>query len=172
MTTSGTVRTLATLRTDAADGAGVVRFEGRYATDVDSLWSALTDPARLAQWLGEVHGDLQQGGEFRMLFFASGAEPTCRVEACEPPRRLTISTSSPDQPKGGFELTLTPDGDATVLVVEDRGVPIDNIAAYGAGDQIHIEDLASYLAGGERCDARTRFAELYPAYQKLAAAFG
>jgi uncharacterized protein YndB with AHSA1/START domain len=168
MTTPETVRTLGTLR--AADGVGIVRFEDRFATDVDDLWSALTDPARLARWLGEVHGDLRQGGEFQMLFFASGAEPTCRVEVCDGSRRLSISTSSPDQPEGGFDLTLTPDGDATVLVVEDRSVPIDNIAAYGAGDQIHVEDLASYLSGGERCDARTRFAELYPAYQKLAAA--
>ena len=39
------------------------------------------------------------------------------------------------------EVTLTPDGDHTVLVIEDRGLPLDQIATYGAGDQIHVEDL-------------------------------
>ena len=48
-------------------------------------------------------------------------------------------------------------------------MPLEQIAAYGAGDQIHVEDLAAYLAGRERCDARARWQELHPAYQHLAA---
>ena len=169
MTTSrtGGVRTLGTLR--AADGKGVVRLEDRFDTDVDDLWSALTDPRRLARWLGEVEGDLSQGGEFRARYFASGWEGTCRVEVCEPPRRLLILTTSPDEPDGVVEATLTADGDHTVLVIEDRGLPLDHLAAYGAGDQVHVEDLAAYLAGRGRCDARARWQELHPAYQELAA---
>jgi uncharacterized protein YndB with AHSA1/START domain len=163
---SGTVRTLGTLR--AADGKGIVRLEDRFDTDMDDVWSALTDPLRLARWLGEVDGDLRQGGELRARFFASGWEGTCRVEVCEPPRRLLVSTTSAGEPDGAFEATLTADEDHTVLIIEDRGVPLDQIAAYGAGDQIHVEDLAAYLAGRERCDARTRWQELQPAYQHMA----
>ena len=59
----GSVRTLGILR--AADGQGVVRLEDRFDTDIDDLWSALTDPRRLARWLGEVEGDLREGGEFQ-----------------------------------------------------------------------------------------------------------
>ena len=161
------VRTLGTLR--AADGKGIVRLEDRFDTDIDDLWSALTDPRRLARWLGEVEGDLRQGGEFRARFFASGWEGTGRVDVCEPPRRLQILTSSPDVPDGVIEATLTADGDQTILVIEDRGVPLEQVAAYGAGDQIHVEDLAAYLAGGERREARARWQVLQPVYQKLAA---
>ena len=39
-------RTLGSLR--SADGKGVVRIEDRYDTDIDDLWSAVTDPRRLA----------------------------------------------------------------------------------------------------------------------------
>jgi uncharacterized protein YndB with AHSA1/START domain len=163
---SGTVRTLGTLR--AADGKGIVRLEDRFDTDMADVWSALTDPLRLARWLGDVDGDLRQGGEFHARFFASGWEGTCRVEVCEPPRRLLVSTTSPGEPDGAFEATLTADEDHTILVIEDRGVPLDQIAVYGAGDQIHVEDLAAYLAGRERCDARTRWQELQPAYQHMA----
>ncbi len=165
--TPGSVRVLGTL--GAVDGKGVVRLEDRFDADADDLWSALTDPRRLARWLGEVEGDLRQGGEFRAHFFASGWEGTGRVEECQPPRRLLIRTSSPDAPEGAFEVTLTADGDHTVLVIEDRGVPLEHIAAYGAGDQVHVEDLAAYLAGRDRCDARARWQELHPAYQQLAA---
>src|SRR6476469_7652747 len=93
--TPGGVRTLGTLR--AADGTGVVRLEDRFDTDMDDLWSALTDPGRLARWLGEVEGDLRLGGEYRYNFFASGSEGTGRIEACEPPRRLLL-TMDLDQP--------------------------------------------------------------------------
>ncbi|QWZ07327.1 SRPBCC domain-containing protein [Nocardioides panacis] len=165
--TPGTVRTLGILR--AADGTGVVRLEDRFDTDIDDLWSALTDPPRLARWLGEVEGDLRPGGEFRAHYYASGWEGTCRVDVCQPPHRLRILTTSPDEPDGVLEAVLTADGDHTVLVIEDRGLPLDQIAAYGAGDQVHVEDLAAYLAGRARCDARARWQELHPAYQELAA---
>ena len=165
---SRSVRTLGTLR--SADGKGIVRLEDRFDTNQDDLWAALTEPGRLARWLGEVDGDLRQGGEFRAHYVASGWEGTCRVEVCEPPHRFRILTTSPDEPDGVIEATLTADGDHTILVIEDRGLPLEQIAAYGAGDQIHVEDLAAYLAGRERCDARARWHELHPAYQQLAIA--
>jgi uncharacterized protein YndB with AHSA1/START domain len=161
-------RILGSLR--SADGKGVVRIEDRFDTDIDDLWSALTDPRRLARWLGEVDGDLRLGGEFRARFFASGWEGTGRVEACEPPRRLLLLTMQPGKPEEHFiEATLTADGDQTILAWEERGMPLDLLAAYGAGIQVHVEDLAAYLAGRERCDSQARWAELEPAYQDLAA---
>src|SRR5262245_26507405 len=83
-------RILGSLR--SADGTGVVRVEDRYDTDIDDLWSALTDPRRLARWYGDVEGDLRPGGEFRARLFASGWEGTGRVETCEPPHRLLVTT--------------------------------------------------------------------------------
>jgi hypothetical protein len=38
--------------------------------------------------------------------------------------------------------------------------------------QIHVEDLASYLAGREPVDAKARWDELIPAYRDLAADVG
>jgi uncharacterized protein YndB with AHSA1/START domain len=167
----GGPRILGTLR--SADGKGLVRMEDRFDTDIDDLWSALTDPRRLARWMGEVEGDLRLGGEFRARFFASGWEGTGRVEVCEPPRRLLLLTMQPGQQDEHFiEATLTADGDHTLLVWEERGMLLDHLAAYGAGIQVHVEDLAAYLAGRERCDADARWNELLPAYQDLAASIG
>jgi uncharacterized protein YndB with AHSA1/START domain len=167
--TSGTppgTRILGRLRT--ADGKGVVRMQDRYDTDIDDLWSAITDPRRIARWLGEVEGDLRLGGEFRARFF-DGWAGTGRVEACEPPRRLLLVTAQPGQPGDHFmEATLTADGDQTVLVWEERGMPVDLLAAYGAGIQVHAENLAAHVAGRERCDGEARWGELIPAYQDLA----
>jgi uncharacterized protein YndB with AHSA1/START domain len=160
-------------RLGSADGKGVVRMEDRLGTDIDSVWSALTDPGLLACWMAAVEGDLRLGGEFRAHFFASGWEGTGRVEACEPPRRLLLATARPGQVDDHFiEVTLTADGDQTILAWEERGMPVDLLAAYGAGIQVHVEDLAAYLAGRERCDADARWNELINAYQEMAADLG
>jgi uncharacterized protein YndB with AHSA1/START domain len=170
-------RILGSLR--SADGAGVVRIEDRYDTDTDDLWAALTDPGRLARWYGQVEGDLRRGGEFRVYIEADDIESTGRVEACEPPRRLLVTTRETDESyrKGqgvppfdaSLEATLTGDGDQTILVLEVRGMPLDKIAFYGAGWQIHAENLAAHLAGRERGDVEARWDELVPSYQDLAA---
>jgi uncharacterized protein YndB with AHSA1/START domain len=146
-------------------------MEDRVDTAIDVVWAALTDPGRLADWLGEVAGELRLGGEFRAHFFASGWQGTGRVEACDPPRRLRVLTRDADEPDAPFhhviEITLAAHGEATEIVWEERGMPEELLSAYGAGIQVHVEDLASYLAGGERCDANARFGELHPAYQAL-----
>jgi len=168
-------RILGSLR--SADGKGIVRMEERFATDIDDLWSALTDPQRLAGWIGEVEGGLRPGGEFRARWVSSGWEGTGRIEACEPPLRLQLTMRDADpqpaQPdETVIEATLALDGDQTVLVVDERGLPMDLLAAYGAGVQIHVEDLAAHIDGRERGDTEARWGELLPAYQDLAADVG
>ncbi len=160
------IRLLGTLR--SADGKGVVRMEDRFDTDVDDVWSAITDPPRLARWIGEVEGDLRVGGEFHRRFFASGSEGTGRVEACEPPRRLLVTLNPGEPDENVIEVVLVADGEGTILVWEERGLPMDKLAAYGAGIQIHVEDLAAHLDGREHCDADAWWDELQPAYEDLA----
>jgi uncharacterized protein YndB with AHSA1/START domain len=176
----GSGRILGSLR--SADGTGIVRIEDRYDSDIDDLWSALTDPRRLARWYGQAEGDLRPGGEFRLHLESDDWDGTGRVEACEPPRRLLVTTREADESwrKGrgappfdaAIEATLTADGDQTILVIEVRGMPLDKIAFYGAGWQIHAENLAAHLAGRERGDSEARWDELVPPYQHLAANIG
>jgi len=162
-----TPRILGSLR--SADGKGVVRMEDRFDTDVADLWSALTEPGRLARWLGDVEGDLRLGGEFRAHFFASGWEGTGRVETCEPPARLRVVTAQDPSEEHVIEATLAADGDGTMLVIEERGMPVEQLGGYGAGIQIHVEDLGNYLADRDRVH-EGRWEELLPAYRELAAA--
>lgn len=156
---------IGTLR--ALDGTrGAVRVEDVYDTTVDDLWEACTKPERLARWIAEVSGDLRPGGAFHARFTSSW-EGTGRVEECEPPRRLLVVTQGTgEQDEQVIEATLIPDGDRTILVIEERGLPVDNLPAYGAGWQIHAEDLAAHLAGRQRCDMKKRWDELVPAYRQ------
>jgi uncharacterized protein YndB with AHSA1/START domain len=163
--TRGVSRILGSLA--SVDGKGVVRMEDRYDTGIDDLWSAITDPRRLARWLGEVEGDLRLGGTYHARYFASGAEGDARIDVCDPPRRLrVVNVDRADEHV--TEVTLTADGDQTIVVWEERGMPLELLPAYGAGIQVHVEDLAAHIAGGERCDADVRWGELEPSYRELA----
>lgn len=163
--TRGGTRIVGALR--SADGKGAVRVEDRYDTDIGDLWSALTDPRRLARWIAEVDGDLRPGGEFHARFTSSWEGPG-RVEVCEPPRWLLLRMSPDQHDETVIEARLAAEGDQTVLVIEERGLPLDELAGHGAGWQAHAEDLAAHVAGGEAADWRSRWTELIPPYEDLA----
>lgn len=178
--TSPPTRILGTLR--SADGRGVVRIEDRYDTGIEDMWSAITDPDRVARWYGRVDGDLRPGGQFSLYVEDADSDHTGRVEECEPPRRLRVTTRETDESyqrgrgvppyDSVLDASLTADGDQTVLVIEVRGMPLEAIAFYGAGWQIHAENLAAFLAGRQPGDNDARWGELVPPYQDLAASIG
>ena len=147
----------------AVDGRAVVRMEDSFDTDIDDLWSAITDPERLARWIGKVEGDLRLGGELRASLTSSWEGPV-RVDVCDPPQRLLVTMDPGTEDETVVEAELSPDGDGTHLVVEERGLPVGAVAAFGAGWQAHIEDLGAHLAGRPQGHWRTRWAEFKPAY--------
>jgi uncharacterized protein YndB with AHSA1/START domain len=56
-----------------------------------------TDSARLVRWYGQVDGELRPGGRLRIYVADSDIESTGRVDVCEPPRRLLLTTRETDQ---------------------------------------------------------------------------
>jgi uncharacterized protein YndB with AHSA1/START domain len=170
---------LGVLRAD--NGAGVFRIEARYPTDRADLWSALTDPERLGRWYGQVTGDLREGGQFQVYLEGPDIRAEGRIEQCQPPSLLRVRTrETDDSARNGngapfdqtIEATLTEDDTDTELVIEVRGLPLDKVAAYGVGWQLHTESLRSHVTGHEAPDVPTRWGELSGPYQQLAAQLG
>jgi uncharacterized protein YndB with AHSA1/START domain len=166
----GTMRSL-----DATRGA--VRVEDVYDTDIDDLWEACTNPERLARWIAKVSGDLHVGGSIHAVFTSTWTGPG-RIDVCEKPHRLLITTEPGTEDEGQIEAWLTEEGRTTRLVVEERGLPRERLHFHGAGWQAHLEDLARSL-GGEAADGlapwtqqtpeptwRARWAELTPTYEQ------
>ena len=76
-----------------ADG-GVIRFERHLAHPIGTVWDAITNPARLADWWlpfdADVTVDLQEGGQI-VFAGAPDGEPvtiTCTILRVEPPTLL------------------------------------------------------------------------------------
>jgi uncharacterized protein YndB with AHSA1/START domain len=166
---NGGPRILGSLRTldEEPKRLGAVRVEDVYDTSIEDLWSALTEPSRLARWIGEFDGDLTIGGQFH-AHFTSTWTGLGRVDICEPPHRLLVTTWDEDEDPTAIEAVLEAHGDKVLLVIEERGLPLQDLAGHGAGWQAHIEDLATYLAGRPQSDWKDRWDELSPTYERLA----
>lgn len=152
-------------------GKGSIHMEGIYDTTCDDLWSACVNPGRLSHWIATVEGDLRVGGSIHARFTSSWDGPG-RINICAPLQRLVVTMEPGTPDETVIEALLTPIGQQTRLVVEERGIPQAELAAHGAGWQTHTEDLGTYLAGAEPGEWRARWAELLPRYQSLAAEQG
>lgn len=169
MRMTGTMRMLDSSR-------GAVRVEDVYDTDIDDLWAACTAPERLARWIAEVSGDVREGGTVHAVFTSTWTGPA-RIEVCDAPRHLLITTEPGTDDESQLEAWLTSEGSGTRLVVEERGLPVHALHFYGAGWQAHLEDLGRSLAsdGSAHADGwsqqtaatawHERWTELTPAYQ-------
>jgi len=152
----------------SAGGVGFVRMKGRYATVIEDMWSAITDPQRLVRWYGKVEGDFRVGGEFTEYVSGSQNEGRGRIEVCDPPRKLRVSRTEDEGPERYSTAELVAEGDHTILTIEVHGIPLEDLYAFGGGWQLHVEDLATYLAGHDVVDFGTawltRWEKLDPTY--------
>ncbi len=149
------------------NGKGAVRMEDLYDTDIADLWSALTDPQRLARWVAVVEGDVRLGGNVHVRF-TSGWDGPGQIAICQAPHHLAITMAPGTPDETVIEAILTVEQDKTRLVIEERGIPVDALYAHGAGWQAHVEDLTAHISGGEAGDWSARLTALTPAYRELA----
>lgn len=161
------------------DGSGAVRVEDLYDTTIDDLWQACTVPERLARWIGRVEGDLQEGGTVHAVLTSTWTGPIV-IENCEAPHHLLLTLEPGTDEQTHLEVWLSAEADRTRLVVEERGLPRDELHFYGAGWQVHLEDLGRSLRSDgpvhpDDWSSETpaaawsrRWSELTPAYQNAA----
>lgn len=57
-----------------------------YPAPPDEVWSALTEPGRVAAWFYPLSGDLRRGGTYQLEGSMGG-----RIRRCEPGRRLEVT---------------------------------------------------------------------------------
>jgi len=113
------------------------------------------------------------------MTFTSTWTGSARVDACEAPHHLLLTTEPGTDDEGQLEAWLTEEWSQTRPVVEGRGLPVDKLHFHGAGWQAHLEDLGRSLrldgsadpAGWSATQAspnwRNRWVELTPQYEAM-----
>ncbi len=117
-------------------------FERVYATTVEDVWSAMTDPERLARWMGRYTGDLRLGGRWDALNDDGSVYSSGTVTACDPPRSYTTGWEYEGEPDSTLTIVVGEHPDGAVLTLRHEGL-VD--LEYGAGWQTYLERLDEAL---------------------------
>ena len=147
-----------------------VRFERYYATTPEDLWSSVTEPERLARWLGPVYGDLVVGGryELRMGDDVPGSPQNAvgDVLECDAPHRLVLGWLFPGEPESRVTVDIRADGDGAVLVLEHLDLEEAAARGYGGGWHASLDQLDDLVAGRAVRDWDGLFAAALPRYRE------
>jgi uncharacterized protein YndB with AHSA1/START domain len=142
-----------------AGEARVVTISQVYATDVDDLWDACTNPERIPRWFLPVSGELKLGGHYQLEGNAGGT-----VERCDPPSSFAATWEYGGQ-VSWIEVRLSADGDGARFQLEHIAHVDDHWLEYGPGAvgvgwDMALLGLAQHLSTGAAVDPQAAIAWL------------
>lgn len=142
---------MTTAETDAVERE--VRIDARPET----IFPFLTDPGLMVRWMGvSAKADARPGGIYRVDVDGGGHVARGEFVEVSPPDRVVFtwgweSEQSPVRPGSStVEVTLTPDGDQTIVRLVHSGLPSsDSAAAHTTGWEHYLPRLVVAAAGGD-----------------------
>lgn len=142
MTTLGTI--------ELKDGQHVLVQTRTFHAPIEDVWAAVTEPDRLARWIGSWTGDPTSGSvDFRMLFEGEDhAAEAMEIRVCEPPYRLHL-TSRVAEEVWLLELDLTHDAGVTTLTFSQPGVTAEQVGSVGPGWDYYLDRLVDVETGAD-----------------------
>ena len=152
---------------ELADGYQL-RFERQLRHPVEKVWTALTDPAQLAQWLAPGEMELTLGGRVHLAFTDGDGVIDGRVTAIAPPRLLEFTWTDRGDDFGFVRWELVANAGGAHLVLTHtvpeaaRGLGVPMLAGWHS----LLEKLAVLLDGQPMSVAGDRWQELHDHYAR------
>ena len=155
------------------DGRTRVEFRRSWPDPIEDVWAALTEPDRLARWIGVYEGERRPGGTGTFAMTQEGGEgepagePTTIVE-CDPPRRLVIEWEQPDADARRVDLDLWVEDGRTVLRFLQFFPAGAEVAEWAGGWHWYLDKLDAELRGRPQprpSDWDAFWAEVGPGYR-------
>ena len=126
-----------------------VRFERYYPRSIDRVWSALTQPERLQDWMGASRIEPHIGGQIDLM--TDGSAPmTGHILVWDPPRILEFTWSNAHAPNSVIRYELEGDGDGTRLIFTHQGMPYATSALMLPGWHFFLSQLGAALCDTEQ----------------------
>jgi uncharacterized protein YndB with AHSA1/START domain len=143
-TRRGTVTTL-------DDGRRRLEFQRSWPDPIDAVWAALTEPDRLARWIGVYEGERRTGGTGTFAMTQEEGEaagqPTTIVE-CDPPRRLVIEWPEARGQMERIDLDLWREDARTVLRFVQLFPAATDVVDWALGWHWYLDKLSAEIEGG------------------------
>jgi len=115
-----------------------------FRAPIDDVWASLTDPQRTARWFGAWRGEAAPGRAIEVQMAHEEGQPwmTMTIDACEPPRRLAVS--SRDEHGGWYlDLALTEAAGVTELRFTQRLEDLKAAGEIGPGWEYYLDALVA-----------------------------
>ncbi|MEV0615864.1 SRPBCC family protein [Nonomuraea sp. NPDC050404] len=145
-----------------AEGADLV-LTRTFRAPADDVWASITESDRTARWFGPWEGDAAPGNTIKVRLVFEDQQPwyDMRIDACEPPHRLAIS-SLDEHGAWHLELLLSEtDGVTELRFVQHLDSP-DGVGDIGPGWEYYLDLLVASRDGSPAPD----FADYYPSMKE------
>ncbi|GAA2332025.1 SRPBCC family protein [Dactylosporangium salmoneum] len=134
-----------------------------FRAPVEDVWASITDPARTARWFGPWEGDGAPGGAIKVQMVHEEGTPwmDMTIDACEPPRRLALSSADEH---GGWhmEMELAESAGVTELRFTHHLTGTDGVGEVGPGWEYYLDALVAAREDRPMPD----FNDYYPAQKE------
>lgn len=134
-----------------------------FRAPADDVWASVTEPERTARWFGPWEGEAGPGRTIRVRMAFEEQQPwmELRIDACEPPRRLAVSTVD-DHGAWHLELLLSDVDGGTELRLVQHLATEEGLGEVGPGWEYYLDLLVAARDGSPRPD----FGDYYPAMKE------
>ena len=133
------------------DGGFIVAFDRHIERPPAKVWTALTDPKILANWLGEVELDLRIGGPFIIRFRGMSVVMTGQISALEPGRMLEYTwTENYGMPSSKLRLEISPADTGCRLKLSHTFTPecaLNEIVGFAGGWHAFLDAIPAAADG-------------------------
>lgn len=126
-------------------------LERSFRAPIQDVWAAVTDPDRLARWIGTWTGDPASGAVVFEMTAESAPPQPCRITVCEPPTRLGLELMEPDgAAPWTLTVVLTAHGGTTTLTFDQALGPSAPVRDVGPGWGVLPRPSGRRRDGGRR----------------------
>lgn len=148
------------VRTD--DGRDLI-LTRTFRADIDDVWASITESERTARWFASWSGDGAVGAtiHYRLMFEEGTPEAEMRIDACEPPHRLAVSTID-EHGSWRLEARLRQSGEITTLELVHHLDEDTDVGSTGPGWEYYLDLLIASRDG----TAQPNFDDYYPTQQR------
>jgi uncharacterized protein YndB with AHSA1/START domain len=136
-------------RVESRDGVPVLVLTREFTAPIEDVWAAVTEPDRLARWIGRWEGDPTAGSvRFQMLFEDGHSGEVMEIRRCDPPRALHLTGHQGDE-VWHLDLDLTHADGVTTLTFTQPGISAEQVPDIGPGWEYYLDRLVDAETGGD-----------------------
>ena len=140
-----------------------------FRAPIEDVWASVTESERTARWFGPWEGDAGPGRTIKVQMAYEEQAPwlDVRIDVCEPPRRLAVSTND-ESGTMRVELLLSHTDGMTELQLVQHLENTDAVGSMGPGWEYYLDMLVAARDGLPTPSFDDYYPSMKPYFEALA----